>query len=434
MPKVLHITAHLGGGVGRVITNVALFRKAIHSEIEDVIVCLEPPHKEQVITTLRSAGVEVEVAPSSEKLDQLIETADIIQLEWWNHPLLAQWLSSRESIFTRLVVWSHTSGLHYPAIPASFIGLPHTFLFTTPLSLSRCDRSTINTIDVVPSSGGFNDMPPCPRDFSKQTLSYGYTGTLNPAKLHPKIEDFIEAVDIPGFSVEFYGDPNPHPALEMKTKDNPTLARRIHLRGFTDHLYNALQNMDVFVYILNPTHYGTTENGLLEAMACGVVPVVLNNPVESSIVKNGETGIVVDSPAAFAFAIKHLHDDPQLRQSMSEAASADVRSRFSIDVTERQLREHYQRLLDTPKRRFDFRTIFGSTPWEWFSSCLGNYKDLFSLETIDASRQERLKLPVLYEKSKSSVFQFRHYFPDDPMLKQWSEILEDDLASVTITR
>jgi hypothetical protein len=221
--------------------------------------------------------------------------------------------------------------------------------------------------------------------------------------------------------------------MDTTLKDNAALAGRIHLRGFTDHLYEVLQNMDVFVYILNPTHYGTTENGLLEAMACGVVPVVLNNPVESSIVKNGETGIVVDSPAAFALAIKRLHDHPQLRQRMSGAASADVRSRFSIDVTERQLREHYQQLLDTPKRRYYFRNIFGKTPWEWFSSCLGNYKDLFSLENIDASRHERLKLSFLYEKSKSSVFQFREYFPDDPMLKRWSEILEDDLASITAT-
>lgn len=433
MIKVLHITAHLGGWVGRVITNVVLFRKAIHSEIEDIIVCLEPPHKEQIITTLRSAGVVVEVAPSSEKLDQLIESADIIQLEWWNHPLLAQWLSLRESIFTRLIIWSHTSGLHYPVIPASFIKLPHTFLFTTPVSLSCCDRSTSNTIDVVPSSGGYNDMPPCHRDFSKQTLNYGYTGTFNPAKLHPKIDDFIEAVDTPGFSVEFYGYPNPHPALDMKMKDNPVLACRVHLHGFTDHLYEVLQSMDIFVYILNPTHYGTTENGLLEAMACGVVPVVLNNPIESSIVKNGETGIVVDSPAAFALAIKRLHDDSQLRRRMSEAASADVRSRFSIDVTERQLREHYLRLLDKPKRRLDLRNYFGSTPWEWFSSCLGEYRSLFSLENIDTSRQERLKLPVLYEKSKSSVFQFRHYFPDDPLLKRWSEILEEDHASITTT-
>ena len=433
MIKVLHITAHLGGGVGRVIANVALFRKAIHSEIEDIIVCLELPHKEQVIATLRNAGVVVEVTPGSEELDQLINAADIVQLEWWHHPLLAQWLSTREHIFARLVVWCHTSGLYYPAIPSSFIALPDTFLFTSPVSLSHYDIRTTNLIDMVHSSGGFNDVPVCQRDFSKRPLVYGYTGTINPAKLHPKINDFIEAVDIPGFSVDFFGDPNPHPGMEMKMKENPTLASRIHLRGFTDHLYEVLQKMDIFVYILNPTHYGTTENGLLEAMACGVVPVVLNNPVESSIVKNGVTGIVVDSPASFARALKRLYDDPQLRRRMSDAASDDVRSRFSIDVTERLLREHYMRLMGKPKRRLDLRDLFGSTPWEWFSSCLGDYRYLFSLETVDASRHERLKFPVLYEKSKSSVFQFQQYFPDDPMLKWWSEILEDEHASITTT-
>lgn len=433
MIKVLHITAHLGGGVGRVLSRVALFRRESHSDIEDVIVCLEPPHKEQVIKTLRNAGVVVEIAPTPEKLDHLIETADIVQLEWWHHPLLAQWLSKREQIFTRLIIWSHTSGLHYPVIPASFIALPQLFLFSTPVSLTRYNIRTTKTVDVVHSSGGFEDMPVCHRNFSNRSLTFGYTGTINPVKIHPKIDEFIEAVNIPGFSVEFYGDPNPHPALERKTKDNPALASKIHLHGFTDNLYEALKNMDIFVYILNPTHYGTTENGLLEAMACGVVPVVFNNPVESSLVKNGVTGIVVDSPAAFSLALKRLHDDPQLRRKMSEAASVDVRSRFSIKVTERQLHEHYRKLMDKPKQQFDFRSIFGSTPWEWFLSCLGEYRSLFSLETIDASRSERLKLPVLYEKSKSSVFQYRQYFPDDPHLQQWSKILEDEYESITTT-
>jgi glycosyltransferase involved in cell wall biosynthesis len=433
MIKVLHITAHLGGGVGRVLSRVALFRKERNSEIEDIIVCLEPPHKEQVIKTLRKAGVVVEIAPDSEKFDQLIESADIVQLEWWHHPLLAQWLSKREQIFSRLVIWSHTSGLHYPVIPASFIALPHVFLFTTPVSLTRYNLKTNNTVDVVHSSGGFEDMPVCQRDFSHYPLTYGYTGTINPAKIHPQITDFIAAVNVPEFAVEFYGDPSANPAIEELQKNGATLADRIHIRGFIDNLYDALKKMDIFVYILNPTHYGTTENGLLEAMACGVVPVVFNNPVETSIVKNGVTGMVVDSPAAFALAIKRLNDDPQLRQRMSESASADVRSRFSIEVTERELQNHYMMLMDKPKQKVDFKNIFGSTPWEWFSSCLGEYKRLFSLETVDISQSERLTFPVLYEKSKSSVFQYKQYFPDDPDLKKWTEILEAEHALFTTT-
>lgn len=434
MIKVLHITAHMGGGVGRVLSRIAMFRKETFSDIEDIIVCLETPHKGKVITELVSAGIAVHVAPLTEELDQLIEDADIVQLEWWHHPLLAQWLSTREYLFTRLVVWSHTSGLNYPVIPAPFIALPQAFLFTTPVSLSHYDISTSNSVDVVHSSGGFEDMPVCERNFSKRPLVYGYTGTVNPAKLHPHITEFIAAVDIPGFAVEFYGDSHVNPVLVDQQTSEPKVLDRIHLRGFTDNIYEALCEMDVFVYILNPTHYGTTENGLLEAMACGVVPVVLNNPVESSIVKEGETGFIVDSPEAFASAIKHLHGTPQLRKEMSEAASADVRSRFSIDITEQQLGEHYRRLMEKPKCRSDFRNIFGSTPWEWFCSCLGEYRNLFSLDSVDTLRQNRLKVPVLYDRTKSSVFQFIHYFPHDPQLEQWSKILEEDLASVPVTR
>lgn len=433
MIKILHITAHLGGGVGRVISNVAIYRRKIHSEIEEIIVCLEAPHKEQVIATLRNAGIVVEISPDSEILDKLIADADIVQLEWWHHPLMAQWLSTKENIYSRLVVWSHTSGLHYPAIPDFFITLPHIFLFTTPVSLFKYNIRTVNTIDIVHSSGGFDDIPVLHRNFLKQSLKYGYTGTLNPAKLHPQIIDFINAVNIPDFCVDFYGDPSPQSPLELKNSNYSEIFRKICLQGFTNRLYDVLQEMDIFVYILNPLHYGTTENGLLEAMACGVVPVVLNNPVESFIVKDGETGILVDSPATFALAIKRLHGDPELRRKMSQAAITDIRTRFSIELTEWQLHNHYLKLLEKPKFCFNSYNIFGSTPWEWFSSCLGDYYDLFLPESTDSSRIKRLKLPILYEKSKSSVFQFKQYFPDDPLLKKWSEILEDDLASITIT-
>jgi L-malate glycosyltransferase len=430
MVKVLHITAHLGGGVGRVIGNIALFRKRVYSDIEDIIVCLEPPHNRQLISKLQEAGVIVEISPDKEILDELINIADIVQLEWWHHPLLEQWMFTKGFLNSRIVVWSHTSGLHYPAIPASLIFFPHLFLFTSHISQSHYNHITSNNVNVVHSSGGFEDIPIFQRDFSNRRLVFGYIGTMNPAKLHPCINHFIASVDIPNFSVEFYGDPHPYFELGTKFNDNLEISGKINIRGYTDNLLAVMQKMDVLIYILNPTHYGTTENGLLEAMACGVVPIVLNNPIESSIVKDGETGFIVDSPASFAHAIKKLQDFPQLRQKLSESAISDVRARYSIEITERQLMEHYYHLLEIPKQRFDMSYLLGSTPWEWFSSCLGDYKFLFSLEDADSLRKQRLDLLVLYDRSKGSVFQFREYFPDDPMLKKWSKILEEDLATI----
>jgi len=184
------------------------------------------------------------------------------------------------------------------------------------------------------------------------------------------------------------------------------------------------------VYLLNPNHYGTTENALLEAMACGAVPVVLNNPIEMSIVQNGRTGLVVDSPESFARAISLLNRDPEARRRMGEAARADVLSRFSLETTAQQLNGHYRRVMDMAKRDMDFAFVFGSTPSDWFLSCLGSSQLLFDDPDGCGHRDERLQHPVLYERTKSSAFHFLHYFPDDARLRKWATLLEDDLVSV----
>ena len=50
--KVLHLTAHLGGGVGRVLSRVAQLRRKSGSDIKDIFLCLEPPEKGQFIDAL----------------------------------------------------------------------------------------------------------------------------------------------------------------------------------------------------------------------------------------------------------------------------------------------------------------------------------------------------------------------------------------------
>ncbi|HPL97274.1 MAG TPA: hypothetical protein PKY71_06990 [Smithellaceae bacterium] len=50
--KILHITAHLGGGVGTVLSKVSLGRKKNQSTIEDIFICLEAPEKQMKISSI----------------------------------------------------------------------------------------------------------------------------------------------------------------------------------------------------------------------------------------------------------------------------------------------------------------------------------------------------------------------------------------------
>lgn len=432
--KVVHITAHLGGGVGRVLSGIANFRKTQNVPIHETFICLEHPENKQFVNILRRNGVEIAIQPDRQATDRLVSSADIVQIEWWHHPLLAGWLCKQENFTARLIVWSHISGLHYPAIPQSFLSLPHIFLFSTPVSKAIPQLAVkIQAMDpkktsVVHSSGGFDNFPVVHRDFFPRQLRYGYIGTYNFAKLHPDILQFVRAVKDPRFTVDFYGDKHSNPKLITLVHETG-LEKKISLHGYTQNPGEILKNLDVFVYILNPLHYGTTENALLEAMASGVIPIVMNNPIESSIVQNERTGIIVDSPKSFAEAITSLNNDIQKRRELSVNCSREIRRSFALSKTERDLREHYYSILDDQKRHFQFQDVFGRTPHEWFLSCLGGVEDLFlSTDHVDEIRLKRLAHHFLYEKSKSSAYHFFRYYPDSSVLREWTETLDQDKA------
>lgn len=393
--NVLHITPHLGGGVGRVLGKVAQRRKA------DRFICLEEPK-----SLAGFNGIDIKVSGDIDYILEEIDKCDILQLEWWHHPAMAKLFMGR-SFTARTVIWCHTSGLHYPTIPSKLIKAPNAFLFT-------CTASTDDPAQVVNSSGGFNDIPVTVRESDGHNLRYGYIGSLNKSKIHPHIEQYLDAVDDPFFSVDFWGDHTVNPNFYLKSS-------KISMRRFSANPVGVLSCMDVFVYLLNPTHYGTTENALLEAMASSVVPVVLNNKVESNIVKDGETGIVISTPSEFAAAIKRLNTDHAYRTRLAHNARDYVRKHYSLDSTVEKLERVYANVMGQNRFSVCFDCIFGSTPEEIFYSCTGKYKDV-----MWGDSKERIKHRVLYEDSKSSPIQFNKYFPESKEIQCIVDMLNKD--------
>jgi len=428
--QLLHITAHLGGGVGKILSRLVKGSKPKRDSIRHTIICLDRPEKDQFVEYVRSYGVQLLVCPSQELLRCEIIKADVVQLEWWHHPVVANWLCSGELPPMRLVVWSHVSGLHPPEIPPAFLKEPHRFLFTSPCSWEHPRLAVLGSearqrVDTVFSSGGFDDLPDPPLRLPNEPLRVGYVGTLNFAKLHPRILDFLAAVDLPGFRLSLVGDPTTGVDL-LNQATIRGIAERLDMRGYTTNVAAELAQFNVFAYLLNPLHYGTTENALLEAMAMGVVPIVLDNPAERYLVRHGETGLVVDSPATFAHALAYLSAQPEERFRLSTNASREIRERFSIQRTASALLSHYQAVLEEKKWPFDFRPVFGTTPADWFRACQG--EDAWRFPEDEVPEELRLMSVqgshYLYEKTKSSVFHYRDVYPDDQRLHRWAKQLE----------
>jgi glycosyltransferase involved in cell wall biosynthesis len=422
--SVLHLTAHLGGGIGKALSGLVVNSPA-ESGIDHSIVCLEKPEKTQFLEQLSNSGCPVTVAPDHSTLVKLIEASDIVQLEWWGHPASIAALCSASLPAMRLMVWCHVSGIHTPIIPARLIESSHRCIFTSPCSYQAAEvellmPTTKSKMDVIHSAGGFDGFEMPERRWDDPIVA-GYLGSLNFAKLHPRYVEFLAAVDIPGFSVRMIGDIANREILEKQCRDvnKPDM---LQFRGYTTDAASELAAINIFPYLLNPQHYGTTENALLEAMAMGVVPIVLDNPAERCLVTDKKTGLVVRNRQEFADAVSWLARNPEERLNIGNQAASTVRERFAAGKMTESFNNHYSAVSIADKMEISFDKIFGKTPAEWFLASQRNPQ--FFTNKYQKPIDE-LILPGLLERSKGSVFHYHKYFPEDKRLSEWAKRIEN---------
>ena len=87
-PLILHVTPHLGGGLGAVLRAWVLEDAACRHMIATLDYANDWSKKE-----LGAAGIPLYDQPSAAELDRLVQAADIVLVHFWNHPLLYDWLA-----------------------------------------------------------------------------------------------------------------------------------------------------------------------------------------------------------------------------------------------------------------------------------------------------------------------------------------------------
>lgn len=426
MTEVLHLTAHLGGGVGKALAALVAPENEPDSEFHHSIVCLEKPEKTQAIEHIEKSGTSIIFHPTRDGLAELVRRCDILQLEWWNHPATLKALCELPASAMRLLVWSHISGLHNPIIPSALIEAAQTMVLTSPCSLEAKEVSCLaprldKRLAVVPSSGGYEGLPMPVARSADTPLAAGYIGSLNFAKLHPDYVNFLAAVKLPKFSVSVFGDCANQSTLRAQC-ERANMPDLLDFHGYTADISSALSSVNVMAYLLNPLHYGTTENGLLEAMATGVVPIVLDNPVERHIVEHGKTGLIVRSPTEFGRAVEWLARHPARRFELGACAARSVRKAFTPRHTAMALGRHYRRTLSAEKKKIDFNNIFGPLPSDWFLSCQRKRSQFLKSGQTAFSRTNPPSHD-LFESTKGTVFHFHGFFPQDRKLESWASSL-----------
>ena len=370
--KVLHVTPHLGGGVGKA---HAAISAALPESVERTYLLLEAPRDRRYVDLIEATGVPVVVAADLADVAGKARQADIVQFEYWNHPKLYECLARCDLPPIRSVFWSHISGLAKPVIQPALIAAASRFVFTTPASMGAPGVAALRTADprkiaMINSGFGFADATARP-PAGDAPPKIVYLGTVDFAKMHPGFFDVIDALRGDDISVSVWGafDSEGEVAQRARAMRHPA---RVKLRGQTADPRAALSEADIFFYPLRPDHYGTAENVLVEVMSLGLTAIVLNNPAEAAIIRDGVTGLIGRDIAECTALLRTMLGSPDRRAQIGHNAMRDVATTRTPEISAQAFVNLWQGLLDEPAQAAGFRAVIGDTPADWFlaTQCL----------------------------------------------------------------
>lgn len=432
--KILYLTAHMGGGVGKATKGLAL-ECARKNDIEQKILLLELPEKTMHLNECIKNNIEILYASDENvNIQETLSWADVVIINWWNHPLMSQFVVKQCITEFRCILWLHINGCSYPYLPYELAAIPEKLLITSTYSLenplwTKQQRKEITLkTHLISGIGDFNPCEIVPKDNYEfnDKFTVGYAGTLSYAKMSPDYFEYCKAFVSENPDVHFLmlGD------VDSEIKDDIKkygLEKYITFTGFVTDIYKYYRQMDVMAYLLNKENYATTENVILEAMAAGVTVVALNNGPERNIIKNTITGVLVENKNEFIAEILKLRNDTAYRKSIGVSARKDVIENYSSEKNAKTFLKILNETLKYDKKKNDFSKVLGNTPYEWFCSCTG--RDKTDFENTDNMTDEELtvflnNLPPIYKAhSKSSIIHFNKYYPEEKKLKRFMDKL-----------
>ena len=165
-------------------------------------------------------------------------------------------------------------------------------------------------------------------------FKFGYVGRL--AEVQKRISEVTRVMcrtvrEVEGTRGLLFGDGPDRENVELiLATEGVGLPVRLIGRVGPEEIQSHLQDMDAILLL---SDYEGLPIALMEAMACGVVPVV--SSMRSGIpelVRHGETGLIVnDRGDSVIDAIRTLRDDASLKARLSSNAREWIREKFSHD-------------------------------------------------------------------------------------------------------
>lgn len=396
---ILHITPHLGGGVGTVLLNWLDCDKLNKHTIATLDFA-----NEKAIQFCEENNIGLFSNIIIKDLLQKIEVSDITVIHFWNHPLLYDFLIRNSLPSSRVVIWAHVLGKYPPYVfNNKLLDICDKFIFTNPISSKYILNSS--KIASILSTGGIERF----ENFKlKKHTGYniGYIGTVDFAKMHP---DFVSTINKTSADKVFIVGGDKQKEIFKNAPD------KFIIKGKMDDITPVLEELDVFCYLLNPNHYGTGEQVLQEAMSVGVVPAVLNNDTEKSIVIHNETGLIADDLEEYIKYIDLLKNDLNLRKRLSENAINYAKNNFTLESLKNQWEKVFEEVIKIKKTEKIWKNENKEiTSFDIFLESLGEYSYIFKNKN-DEELRKILQQPNWSSDTKATPKQYYKFLKGEEM-------------------
>jgi glycosyltransferase involved in cell wall biosynthesis len=440
---ILHITPHLPGGLARILLSTLKFSNIESSSFLHEIIITDKKHLTNHAKKMFSKYKRfLHVGKKDTFIKKKIAEADIVQVEYWNHPLVYKFMNNFNFPLTRLILCSHTNGFSRPSvITKNAINFSDIFLSATratrkhPLFTLKKNKHRKKKLKFVTYPVDFERFgkiePKAHKDFN-----ISYIGTLDYSKLHKDFLEMSNNIKIPKTNIIICGDGfDKDKIINQSKKYN---LKKFKFKGFVENIKDVLKTTDILGYPLNKKHYGSGEQVIIEAMYSKIPVVAFYNHAEKEIIQNNKTGILVKDKKDYIKAIKNLYLNPKKRKKIGENAHAHIIKNLSPDVCFKNLDKIYLKLMKSKKKKRVFKTTilnkknnnkdYGA---QLFIESLGNsgYEFLNSYKNcgkkINYKINETIKNSEIELKvaTKGSLFQYLYFFPSDPYLNFWAGLM-----------
>lgn len=199
---------------------------------------------------------------------------------------------------------------------------------------------------VIIYHGYVSNLPtPC-SEMNEPECRLAIPGRLLKRKGHQYAIDALEKVALPGqrISLHIYGEGPERKTIEKLIAERKFMDR-VFLHGYVGNLVERLREADI---VIIPSLWEGFGLVFLDAFEAGSPVVAFDLPAANEIIDNGRNGLLAtpyDSDS-LAEKIKTLCENPQLRRTLSEQASTDLRNRFSMKDMANNYKKFYGEVIE----------------------------------------------------------------------------------------